>query len=268
MFSSTQNTLPTPTVLCAPISPPISSTSRLLTTRPMPVPSVALASCPRRLKGWNSWASFSGVRPVPVSRKLMRVRVPTSRQDTSTPPPTRLYLMAFDSRLMNTCFTRVRSALTKNGPSNAGNCRWMCPPCACGSIMASQSASTSASDIASWDSESLPDSISARSRISLISSSRYQPACRIWSMLAFWLGVGLGAPDSTSCAKPRIAFSGERSSWLMLDRKSDLARFACSAANLALSSSTLVSCRAWSRNLRSVMSRAAANTPCSVRSRS
>ena len=46
-----QNTLPTPTVLSAPISPPISSTRRLLTTRPMPVPSSAPASCPRRLKG-------------------------------------------------------------------------------------------------------------------------------------------------------------------------------------------------------------------------
>lgn len=69
------------------------------------------------------------------------------------------------------------------------------PPCACGSIMASQSASTSASDIASWDSESLPDSISA---------------------IQLYIGFLQGR----------------------------------------------------SRNLRSVMSRAAANTPCSVRSRS
>ena len=37
--------------------------------------------------------------------------------------------------------------------------------------------------------------------------------------------------DSISCAKPRIALSGERSSWLMLDRKSDFARFARSAAS-------------------------------------
>jgi len=34
--------------------PPINSTSRLHTTRPMPVPSSSLAFCPRRLKGWMS----------------------------------------------------------------------------------------------------------------------------------------------------------------------------------------------------------------------
>ena len=50
-FSSNQNTLPAPTVLSTPITPPISSTSRLLITRPMPVPSSALRSCPRRLNG-------------------------------------------------------------------------------------------------------------------------------------------------------------------------------------------------------------------------
>ena len=32
--------------------------------------------------------------------------------------------------------------------------------------------------------------------------------------------VGAGAPDSTSCAKPRMALSGVRNSWLMLARKS------------------------------------------------
>ena len=144
----------------------------------------------------------------------------------------------------------------------------MPPLRACGSIIAWQSASTSASDIGSGDSDSLPDSIRARSRISLISSSRYQPACRIWSMLSFCAGVGAGAPESISCAKPRIAFSGERSSWLMLERKSDFAWLALSAAILASRSSRFVSCRARSRRLRSVTSRAAAITPWSVRSRS
>ena len=65
--SSIQNTLPFPTVLSTPMAPPINSTSRLLTTRPMPVPSSALASWPRRLNGWNSCASFSGANPSPVS---------------------------------------------------------------------------------------------------------------------------------------------------------------------------------------------------------
>lgn len=49
-------------------------------------------------------------------------------------------------------------------------------------------------------------------------------------MLACCDGVGGGESDAMSCAKPRIALSGLRSSWLMLDRKSDFARFARSAA--------------------------------------
>ena len=109
--------------------------------------------------------------------------------------------------------------------------------CACGSIIARHSRMTSASETGSSDSVTLPDSISARSRISLISSSRYQPALRIWSMLRFWEGVGGGEPDSMSWAKPRIALSGVRSSWLMLERKSDFARLAFSATAMASFSS-------------------------------
>ncbi len=108
------------------------------------------------------------------------------------------------------------------------------PRCfACDSIRALQSSMTSASELASTDIDSFPDSISARSRISLISFSRYHPACRIWSMLRFCETVGTGEPDSMSWAKPRMALSGVRSSWLMLERKSDLARLAFSARAMA-----------------------------------
>ena len=48
-------------------------------------------------------------------------------------------------------------------------------------------------------------------------------------------------PASMSWAKPRIALSGVRNSWLTLDRKSDFARLAFSATDLALSSSTVFS---------------------------
>src|SRR5204863_364649 len=57
--NSIQNTLPVPTVLSTPITPPISSTKRLVTTRPMPVPSSAPAALPRRLNGWKSCPSCS-----------------------------------------------------------------------------------------------------------------------------------------------------------------------------------------------------------------
>ena len=84
--------------------------------------------------------------------------------------------MALDSRFTKTCFTRVRSAFTCKAVVG-GVKRTSMPRCrACGSIMAWQSASTSASAMGSGDIDSLPDSIIERSRISLISSSKYQPA--------------------------------------------------------------------------------------------
>ena len=249
VFSSNQNTLPDPTVLSTPIAPPISSTRRLAMTRPMPVPSSAVLSCPRRLKGWKSSASFSGGNPAPVSLTLTRVRLSgLVLQSTTTAPPCRLYLIAFDSRLTRTCFSRVRSARTKEGVSNGGKVSAMARFSAIGSIMARHSDMTSASETGSSESDSFPDSIAARSRISLMSCSRYHPACRIWSMLAFWAGVGGGESESISWAKPRIALSGERSSWLMLERNSDLARLAFSATEVALMSSA-------STFLRSVRSR-------------
>jgi len=105
--------------------------------------------------------------------------------------------------------------------------------CACGSIMARHSSMTPAIDTGSRVSIALPDSISARSRISLISSSRYQPAFRIRRRSRCWEAVGGGVADSISWAKPRMELSGVRSSWLMLERKSVLARLAFSAAIIA-----------------------------------
>src|SRR3989338_7641705 len=53
---------------------------------------------------------------------------------------------------------------------------------------------TSISDTGSCDSDSLPDSINARSRISLIRSSRYHPALIIWCSLTVCASVGGGEP--------------------------------------------------------------------------
>ncbi len=109
-------------MLSTPINPPIISTRRLLITRPMPVPSSALFSWPRRLKGWNNCSSISGGSPAPLSLTLMRMRSGVLiAQSTATVPFGWLYLIAFESRLMSTCFTRVRSASTKQGVSKLGN---------------------------------------------------------------------------------------------------------------------------------------------------
>src|SRR2546427_9133884 len=82
--------------------------------RDLTVTGVQTCALPIWLKGWNSWASFSGGRPGPVSSNVTRTRpVPASWHAIFTEPPGRLYLIALDNRLTNTCLTRVRSALTK-----------------------------------------------------------------------------------------------------------------------------------------------------------
>ena len=89
--------------------------------------------------------------------------------------------------------------------------------------------------------------------------SRLSPARR--KICTYLSCSGVSEVFASRSAMPMIAFIGVRISWLMLARKSDLVRLALSAAALACFSST-------STRLRSVTSRAAANTPCSVRSRS
>ena len=148
--------------------------------------------------------------------------------------------MALESRLTSPCFTRTRSALTSQVLSKGRKLIWMSRCCACNSVMDWHSRRISISDTGSCDSVSLPDSITARSRIWLISSSRYHPALVISCILISCVAVGGGVLASSNCEKPRMALSGVRSSWLMLERKSDLARLAFSAAHLAFSNWTLV----------------------------
>ena len=100
------------------MTPFINSVSRLVVTKPMPVPSTTFASCPRRLNGWKSCASLSADNPSPLSLTQMRMRSGVLVMcSTTTVPPTLLYLIALERRLMKTCFTRVRSAWTKHGIS-------------------------------------------------------------------------------------------------------------------------------------------------------
>ncbi|MNT55003.1 hypothetical protein D3C72_1922070 [compost metagenome] len=58
-------------------------------------------------------------------------------------------------------------------------------------------------------------------------------------MLACCDAVGGGDSEAISCAKPRMAFSGLRNSWLMLDRNSDFAWLATSAEAWACFSASM-----------------------------
>ena len=175
MTNSIQNTLPTPTVLSAPMLPPITSTNCFDTTRPRPVPSSSPASCPRRLNGWKSCTSCSGNRPLPVSRTLIRIESGTFGlrvQPTATAPPGLLYLIALKRRLSRTCLTFVRSPLTKQGISNCGNVMVTLRFLACAWARPWHSSITSPKETGSCNKGNLPDSITARLKIWLVSSSR------------------------------------------------------------------------------------------------
>ena len=61
--SCTQKRLPPPGSLSSPMRPSISSTSRLLSARPMPAPSTAPRSAPSRSKAWNRRDALRLVQP-------------------------------------------------------------------------------------------------------------------------------------------------------------------------------------------------------------
>ena len=81
------------------------------------MPSIELCSAPRRSKGLKSLLWCSSEIPFPVSVKrisnsLGDEELPTGSSETLTEPSSRLYLIAFDSRLSNTCLSRCLSAST------------------------------------------------------------------------------------------------------------------------------------------------------------
>ena len=86
----------------------------------------------------------------------------------------------------------------------------------------------------------LPDSMRDRSSMSLIMSQQV-PAGLLDLRRPTAAGAGGGGlrrSSSSSCAKPSIAFSGVRSSWLMRERNSLFARLRASAASRARSASS------------------------------
>ena len=174
--------------------------------------------------------------------------------------PACVNLTALLLRLMSTCCKRVGSPMRSVGtPGSISHTSVSSFSCARPATISMTFSSSSLSEKPVRSSSSCEASTLDRSRMSLIRLSRLSPARRkICTYLSCSGDSGVLASRS---AMPMIAFIGVRISWLMLARKSDLVRLALSAAALAcLSSSSTV--------LRSVTSRAAANTPCNLRSRS
>ncbi len=120
------------------------------------------------------------------------------------------------------------------------------PRCAAsGLIRLTVCSMTSATDTGSVESDRCPDSMRVMSSTSLIRLSRCRPPLRIWRTLSACSASS--SSSSSTWAKPRIALSGVRRSWLMRDRNSLFARLARSASSRA-------SCTSSSLFLRAVMS--------------
>ena len=170
----------------------------------------------------------------------------SSRRSTaamlSCTPPCSVNLKAFDSRFFSTCCRRLQSVvmLRSVGSTCTSNDRprlsasWrngrVTVSCRLGSKISSASTDT------------VPDSIFDRSRMSLIRLSRSVPAPWMVRANSTWRGVRLPSGLSPSCwPRIRIEFSGVRSSCDMLARNSDL-YFEVSASSAAFSSSARRAC--------------------------
>ena len=204
----------------------------------MPVPGIEPRLASSRSNGRNSRATWSIARPGPPSAtRSSSPQGSTLREDTTTGPPGRLYLTAFDSRLSSTCRSRIRSASTGGANGSTRLSTEIRARSASGRTSARHSSTSAAGAIGSVRSCTPPDSTVARSSTSSISASRRRPARRISPTVSDWPVGSVAMPSSW--LKPRIAFSGVRSSWLIRDRNSVLAALACSARAVAAASSAV-----------------------------
>ena len=158
----------------------MASVSALASGSPMPVPSTAVVSAPRRSKGTKMRSMFSGEMPGPVSETTMLAwPVLPFWQEIVMLPPRWLYLTALEIRLTRTWATRCRSAWTAR--AGWAHC-WMIRierSAAIGAISSLVSSMTEATRTGSSDRLRSPDSIRAMSMSSLMSASRWRPAPRI-----------------------------------------------------------------------------------------
>ena len=121
------NVLPTPTLLSSHMRPPSSSTRRLESVRPRPVPS---SREPPRPPCWNDskirCRSASGT-PMPLSVTVISTSAPRRRARTTTEPPAPVNLTALVIRLSAICLSRSTSECTTSTSSATSTPR-LTPP--------------------------------------------------------------------------------------------------------------------------------------------
>ena len=246
--TSNQKVEPSPSRLLTPTSPPISSTIRLQMASPRPVPPK------RRETETSAWVkrsktlgSCSAGMPTPVSVTSARSRAvpsPAGACETrSVTDPWAVNLTALERKLSSTWRSRLTSPLTRPAPSALTDS--VRPLAAAWPLSRSITAPASTAGSNGAGSRSTaPASRREKSRTPLTSSSRVSlasPISRAWRTS----GPSSRGDCFNTPAKPMMALSGVRSSWVMLARKSDLAAAAASAATRASISSASSSLRRW-----------------------
>src|SRR5687768_14305608 len=115
--SATVKVEPLPGVLSSRIAPPCSSTKRLVSARPRPVPSAFLIlSRPTCLNSSNTAAWSSGAMPMPVSRTVTSSAPFCFRAETWTLPPSGVNFTALESRFSMICLN------LRSSPENSASC--------------------------------------------------------------------------------------------------------------------------------------------------
>ena len=233
-----KNCAPSPGTLSKPIAPPACETMRLATARPSPAPCWARAKLlSPGVKGLKSRCAVSAATPRPVSATVKRTKHPPvssriSSSRTSTRPRS-VNFSALSRSLSSTWRTRRGSAATRGRlPAAVSDRRRR--------FSQARGCSRRTTARAVWSgSQSSSSSCSASSRVSAMTSSsrvcRPRPAS---SITLTWSACCLGSSArSSNCAMPSSAFSGVRSSWLMLAMKDDLASALASALSRAMMAS-------------------------------
>ena len=241
--SSTLKQVPFPNSLVTSIVPPIISTNLFVIAIPRPVPSVLSTRLSRSLlNAVKIWARYSGFMPIPVSVIEKRKRaVPStacfSQTSMETVPLTGVNLYALDKILIKICLKRrasLKNCSCTTDRRRMEKCCSFSPNCGC--IMATTFSSTSGKDMESSLRTISPLSILDISSTSLIRLSRCCPDKPIFLKQSFTF-AGSSKWASAISFMPSTAFKGVLISWLILERKSDFARFASSAVSRAERSS-------------------------------
>ncbi len=240
--SRTRNVLPCPGVLSTAIVPPISTTSCRQIVRPSPVPPWRRVELPSTCVKLSKMASRrSAAMPIPVSHTASSMpssaSVSSVMRATIVTSPRSVNLIAFPTRFVSTCLSRLGSPCT--APGNVGGMTAASSMPFSFAFGANRSATSSTMTRTSMSTRStviLPASIFEKSRMSLMTVSSESLQRRIVS--AYSRCSSVSVVSSMMSVMPITPFIGVRISWLMFARNSDFARVEASASSRARASSS------------------------------